>query len=96
MQTTEEKVIKMANGWGRLFFHLLLIICAVIAMVLLPFPAKFAAFIAILPVIVLLFGHFTLQPNEAMVILLFGNYKGTESRNGFFWGNPFYTKTRIS
>ncbi|MBC8261475.1 MAG: SPFH domain-containing protein [Planctomycetia bacterium] len=96
MQITEEKNIKMANGWTRLFFHLLLTICAVIAIVLVPFPAKNGVVIAIPLVIVLLAGHFTLQPNEAMVILLFGKYKGTESRNGFFWGNPFYTKTRIS
>jgi len=46
--------------------------------------------------IVLLFGHFTVQPNEAMVLLLFGAYRGTEIRSGFFWANPFLTKTRIS
>lgn len=36
-------------------------------------------------------GFFTLQPNEARVLLLFGNYKGTVRTSGFYWGNPFYT-----
>ena len=31
-----------------------------------------------------------------MVLLLFGDYRGTEVRSGFFWANPFFTKNRIS
>jgi regulator of protease activity HflC (stomatin/prohibitin superfamily) len=41
-------------------------------------------------------GFFTLQPNEACVLLLFGDYRGTERSGGFHWTNPFYTKHRIS
>ena len=40
------------------------------------------------------FGHFTLQPNEARVLILFGSYKGTVRRSGFHWANPFYSRTR--
>ena len=36
-------------------------------------------------------GYFTLQPNEARVLLLFGAYRGTVRRSGFHWGNPFYS-----
>lgn len=36
-------------------------------------------------------GFFTLQPNEARVLVLFGDYKGTVRTSGFHWGNPFYT-----
>src|SRR4051794_4283840 len=39
-------------------------------------------------------GHFTLQPNEARVLILFGSYKGTVRRSGFFWANPFYSRVR--
>jgi regulator of protease activity HflC (stomatin/prohibitin superfamily) len=46
--------------------------------------------------LVLLFGHFTLQPNEARVLTLFGTYVGTVRDSGFFWTNPFMTKTKIS
>jgi regulator of protease activity HflC (stomatin/prohibitin superfamily) len=36
-------------------------------------------------------GFFSLQPNEARVLVLFGNYKGTVRDSGFHWGNPFYS-----
>jgi len=39
----------------------------------------------------MLSGFFTLQPNEARVLVLFGDYKGTVRTSGFHWGNPFYT-----
>jgi regulator of protease activity HflC (stomatin/prohibitin superfamily) len=41
-------------------------------------------------------GFFTLQPNEAAVLTLFGAYRGTTRQNGFLWTNPFYRKLRIS
>lgn len=41
-------------------------------------------------------GHFTLQPNEARVLILFGAYQGTVRKSGFHWTNPLYTKSRIS
>jgi regulator of protease activity HflC (stomatin/prohibitin superfamily) len=41
--------------------------------------------------IILACGFFTLQPNEARVLILFGAYKGTVRAGGFHWGNPFYS-----
>ncbi|HHY86076.1 MAG TPA: SPFH domain-containing protein [Verrucomicrobia bacterium] len=43
---------------------------------------------------ILMFGHFTLQPNEARVLILFGAYKGTVRESGFWWANPFYSRVR--
>ena len=43
-----------------------------------------------------LFGLLAIAPNEARVLLLFGDYKGTVVESGFFWVNPFYSKKRIS
>ena len=37
------------------------------------------------------FGYFTLQPNEARLLILFGHYKGTTRQGGFLWGNPFFS-----
>lgn len=37
-------------------------------------------------------GYFTLQPNEARLLLLFGQYKGTVRASGFHWVNPFYSR----
>jgi regulator of protease activity HflC (stomatin/prohibitin superfamily) len=40
------------------------------------------------------FGFFTLQPNEARVLILFGSYKGTVRDSGFHWANPLYSRSR--
>jgi len=63
------------------------------------FPvAKFVAGILLeLLGVLFLAGHFTLQPNQARVLILFGAYHGTVKRSGFHWANPFYSKgTKIS
>jgi regulator of protease activity HflC (stomatin/prohibitin superfamily) len=41
-------------------------------------------------------GFFTLQPNEAAVLILFGAYKGTVRDSGFWFTNPFNRKCKIS
>jgi regulator of protease activity HflC (stomatin/prohibitin superfamily) len=41
-------------------------------------------------------GFFIVEPNKAMVLLLFGKYEGTVKANGFYWVNPFMTKKKIS
>ena len=35
-----------------------------------------------------LFGYFTVQPNEARLLVLLGRYKGTVRDEGFRWANP--------
>jgi len=41
-------------------------------------------------------GLFTLEPNQAAVMIFFGNYVGTVNASGFFWVNPFYSRTKVS
>ncbi|MBL7851096.1 MAG: SPFH domain-containing protein [Cyclobacteriaceae bacterium] len=41
-------------------------------------------------------GFFFLNPNTSVVLVLFGDYKGTVKTSGFFWVNPFFLKKRIS
>lgn len=41
-------------------------------------------------------GFFTLQPNTAAVLILFGEYKGTARKQGFHYANPFYKKIKVS
>jgi regulator of protease activity HflC (stomatin/prohibitin superfamily) len=40
-------------------------------------------------------GFFALQPNEARVLILGGNYKGTSREIGFRWGNPFFSNGTV-
>jgi hypothetical protein len=46
--------------------------------------------------IVLMPGFFFVNPNASVVLILFGDYKGTVKSNGFFWVNPFFMKKSIS
>lgn len=53
-----------------------------------------ASLAAVALAVVAINGYFTLQPNEARVLILFGNYKGTVRKSGFHWANPFYSRNR--
>jgi hypothetical protein len=33
--------------------------------------------------------HYLIQPNQALVVILFGRYRGTVDRPGWYWANPF-------
>lgn len=54
--------------------------------------------VALLALLWLLFwgGFFVQQPNQARVMIFFGNYRGTFSDSGFFWVNPFMTARKVS
>lgn len=43
-----------------------------------------------------LIGLYTVQPNQAAVLSLFGKYVGTVKDNGLRWNNPFYGKRKVS
>jgi regulator of protease activity HflC (stomatin/prohibitin superfamily) len=41
-------------------------------------------------------GLFTVNPNQGVVLQLFGAYRGTARDEGLRWANPFFSKRRIS
>lgn len=41
-------------------------------------------------------GLVIVNPNESSVLVLFGAYKGTIKKNGFWWVNPFFSRKKIS
>ncbi|MBI5683806.1 MAG: SPFH domain-containing protein [Verrucomicrobia bacterium] len=57
-----------------------------------PVWSLFVPGVLLIPTSIIMFcGFFTLQPNEARVLILFGAYRGTVRASGFHWGNPFYS-----
>ena len=46
--------------------------------------------------IILCVGFIMIEPNEAMVMVFFGNYQGTLTQVGFHWVNPFYSSKKVS
>ena len=91
-----EKVVQVQSGWTMLplLASVLLADIGVVIFAVENGTSRLLTIVSILllPVcIVLLRGFFTLQPNEARVLVLFGNYRGSVRTSGFHWGNPFYT-----
>ena len=41
-------------------------------------------------------GFYTIQPNEAVAVTLFGNYKGTDRTTGLRWVLPWYGRRKVS
>ena len=97
---TRENVRSAANGFLMLFLDLALIAVAIFTVVRGAKAASPALIVGglllLLACLVTLGGLFIVNPNEARVLVLFGNYKGTVKSNGFFWTNPFMTKRRVS
>jgi regulator of protease activity HflC (stomatin/prohibitin superfamily) len=98
----QEKIIKPRRGWGMLAFWLLFIpFFAVLGLVLEATAgagivvAPLAPFLAIV-FLLIPFGFQAIQPNQARVYTLFGEYKGSALESGFFWVNPFYGKRKLS
>jgi regulator of protease activity HflC (stomatin/prohibitin superfamily) len=101
---TPEKVVSVASGWPLLVLNIAVFFGAPLSLLLLTgadpndVPAVlrivFLAVALVLTGIFLAFGFFTLQPNEARVLILFGHYRGTARSSGFHWANPFYARSR--
>jgi len=89
----EEKIHIPKSGYLMLLFIPLLGIALLVAFLVIHNPI-FLILEAI--VFFLLTGFMVLNPNQSSVLVLFGDYKGTIKDNGFFWVNPFYSKTKIS
>lgn len=41
-------------------------------------------------------GFFIVHPNEAKVLIFFGQYLGSVRRSGFWWGTPFTIRKKVS
>ena len=55
-----------------------------------------AGIVGVLVSLVSMGGFMLLEPNEARVLLFFGNYRGTFYETGFWWVNPLMSAKKIS
>lgn len=104
METKEVRFSgKAINGFVMLFVNLLAIVCGIIAIALaIPhesagaYTAAAAGFVVLIAAGVNFIGLMRIEPNEAVVLIFFGRYKGTFTSTGYYWVNPFMTKKRLS
>jgi hypothetical protein len=99
---SSENVVRVQNGWIMLLVTFALLIGGIAGIYHAtrePENVLLAVLLLIVPLllfVIFCFGFFTLQPNEARVLLLFGSYQGTVRESGFHWTNPFNRKLPIS
>lgn len=91
----------VVGGFAMLLVILLLIPAVIVtlffALPLSVYPWLVAlAAVAFVGMIILSCGLFVLQPNQARVMIFFGEYRGTFRRTGFYWVNPFMSKKKVS
>ncbi|AMV28330.1 SPFH domain / Band 7 family protein [Gemmata sp. SH-PL17] len=96
----EDRELKLWSGWLGLF-GVLVGLGAIIALIVLASQWKEPKLVwAIVPLsllwVISLAGFIVNGPNQARVVQLFGSYVGTLRKTGFFYGNPFYWRTRVS
>ncbi|MFA5266198.1 MAG: SPFH domain-containing protein, partial [Opitutaceae bacterium] len=102
--TNREQAVTAASGWLMLFVTILCFATFIAVLIASTNGAIDRNPAVIVPTmlgslfggIFLCCGFFTLQPNEAAVLILFGQYKGTVRSSGFRWTNPFVRRGKIS
>lgn len=89
----KEKENTPISGYLMLIPVLFFVLISLAAMISLRSPG-----FSILLILALLAtpGFFFVNPNSSVVLVLFGDYRGTVKRNGFFWVNPLFSKKAIS
>jgi len=95
-----EKKARGASGWLMLVVLLFLLF---VCLYFLFLGARAKGFwdvlfwaLGVTVTVICLTGFTVVNPNEAVVALLFGDYVGSLKEAGFWWLNPFVTKKRAS
>ncbi|MCQ2303803.1 MAG: SPFH domain-containing protein [Bacteroidales bacterium] len=102
METKEFEFKGFAmNGFVALFVEIAIVALSVWSLVLYSEPLGSGLFLALGIVglflaIILPIGFRKLEPNEAMVMVFFGVYKGTFTKTGFHWVNFLMTSKKVS
>jgi regulator of protease activity HflC (stomatin/prohibitin superfamily) len=90
---SNEKSYSPMTGYLMLLIVLVLLLLGVGGL----FAMRSPMFVWLLAIsVVLMPGFFFLNPNSSVVLVLFGDYKGTVKESGFFWVNPLFARKSIS
>ncbi|MBU1370948.1 MAG: SPFH domain-containing protein [Bacteroidetes bacterium] len=88
-----EKVKVAASGYLMVLVVFLLLVAGIAGLIAFKSPLFV---LLLLLAIFLSIGFTVVNPNKAVVLVLFGKYSGTIKDNGFFWVNPFFVRRSIS
>lgn len=93
-----ERPYSSANGYLMVVVGVLLIAAGVASLVrgVAGLPGLLVVLALLVAGVLVLAGLYMLQPNTAAILLLFGQYKGTDRSEGLRWANPLYVGRKIS
>lgn len=91
------------NGFLMLFVNIALTIAAIAAIVwgIVIDNSQSGIYVGLgivtlIATLVIWCGFVMLEPGEGRVMVLFGKYKGTFTKTGYYWQNPFLTAKKVS
>ena len=87
---------KNFSGLSGAMFVLALLVTLTTSAICFAIQVPIAGVALAVAALFLLPGFTVVNPNESVVLVLFGSYKGTLRTNGFYWVNPFFVKKKIS
>ncbi len=95
---TQEVRVGVVNGWPVAGLLVVMLVGMIWLATRVPgMPVLIVPLILlILTWVFVVIGFFTLQPNLAAVLVLFGKYKGTVTTSGWCWANPLLSKIKVS
>jgi regulator of protease activity HflC (stomatin/prohibitin superfamily) len=98
---THETAAFSANGYVMFFVALAVLVGAFLLLLENsspePTPRTLLTVATLIVVAAGIFrGLYMLQPNKVALMLLFGNYRGTDRVPGLRWTNPFYIRSKMS
>ncbi|RLJ80606.1 SPFH domain-containing protein [Pedobacter alluvionis] len=90
----QEKIINPPSGYLTFAISILLLAASIFCFVSEIF--LWGGILLAIDIFLLFPGFLIINPNQSMVLTLFGKYIGTVKADGFFWVNPLTTKRRLS
>ena len=101
IQSSRERTGSAYNGYitvvgGLAFLTFVVVFFAMRLAPVLPAVGIALLVLAVITVVLIPIGFFMIQPNQAVVLTLFGEYKGTVRSEGLQWVWPWMGKKKVS
>jgi regulator of protease activity HflC (stomatin/prohibitin superfamily) len=100
LQQSSESVARSTSGYGMLLLLLVALGALVAALTQIDRVEDWIVVsgicMATFALLFILIGFYLLQPNQAVAVLLFGSYRGTDRTPGLRWTWPWMTKNKLS
>lgn len=93
---TQETGNVGGSGGAWLLILLVAIAAAVAGPVFMGKPGVIITVLMLISLLLVACGFYAIQPNQAVAIILFGNYKGTDRTTGLRWVPFWYERKKVS